>query len=76
MSRVAGLGLVPSPELWETSVEVTGTFICDCQPVLDAVSVRAQTRCVSRSFSVSVLMKILCSCGECSGDSALGKEGK
>lgn len=37
---------------------------------------KAQTRCVLRSLSVSVLMKILCSCGECSGDSALEVEGK
>uniref|UniRef100_A0A8C8A7D8 Crossover junction endonuclease EME2 n=1 Tax=Otus sunia TaxID=257818 RepID=A0A8C8A7D8_9STRI len=35
---------IPRPELWETSVGVPGTFTCGCQPVLDAISVRAQTR--------------------------------
>lgn len=64
---------IPSPELWETSVKVTEMFVCGCQPVLDVVSGRAQIICVSQDPFESLQMKI-CSRGECSGDSALGKE--
>lgn len=46
VSRGAGFGRVPGPELWKMSAEATETLTCDCQCVL--VSVRAWTT----SFSV------------------------